>query len=210
MERKRWGKTLWQGMGSMQAKLLVAYSSVIVGVLILLNTYPLLMTQNMIFQSKQTSLQSQTLVIVNTMPSTEVLTSEGVEQSIGLVEDLSDTRIMVTNEAGLVLYDTGEEPITGRYALVSGVVSALQENDVFYGEYRNGAFRSWAASPILSRGQVIGAVYLYELDEEQGLLLREVQNNLKMISLVVCLLVFLISALLSRARSEGRRVGKEG
>jgi signal transduction histidine kinase len=172
---------------------------VIVAVLILLNTYPLIMTQNMLFQSKKNTLQSQALVVANTLPGKEKLTAEEVKQSIALLEDLSYQRIMVTDEAGLVLYDAGEEPITGKYALVNGVVSALRGNDVFYGEYKNGVFRSWAASPVMSRGRVVGAVYLYDSDEGQGMLLREIQNNLRIISLVVCVLVFLISGLLSRA-----------
>lgn len=157
------------------------------------------MTQNMLFQSKKNTLQSQALVIANTLPSREKLTEEEVKQSIALLEDLSFNRIMVTNETGLVLYDTGEEPNTGNYALVNGVVSALRGNDVFYGEYKNGVFRSWAASPVMSLGRVVGSVYLYDADEGQGILLREIQNNLQLISLVVCVLVFLISGLLSRA-----------
>jgi len=133
--------------GSIQVKLLFAYTSVIVAVLILLNTYPLFMTQNMMFQSKRTALEGQALLIANTLPVAEKLTVESVEQSISLLEDLSYSRIMVTNEAGLVLYDTNESPMNGRYALASGLVSALHGNDVFFGEYQNGVFRSWAASP---------------------------------------------------------------
>lgn len=185
--------------GSIQVKLLFAYTSVIVAVLILLNTYPLFMTQNMMFQSKRTALEGQALLIANTLPVAEKLTVESVEQSISLLEDLSYSRIMVTNEAGLVLYDTNESPMNGRYALASGLVSALHGNDVFFGEYQNGVFRSWAASPVVARGRIIGAVYLYDSDEGQGLLLREIQNNLRVISILVCFLVIVISVLLSRA-----------
>lgn len=184
--------------GSIQVKLLVAYTSVIVAVLIVLNTYPLIMTQNMIFHSKQTALQGQANLIANTLPVAEKLTAESVEQSINLLEDLHYTRIMVTNEAGLVLYDTNEAPMKGHYALVSGLVSALHGNDVFYGKYQNGVFRSWAAAPVVVRGRIIGAVYLYDSDEGQGLLLREIQNNLSVISVLVCGLVIVISILLAR------------
>lgn len=193
------------GIRSIQIKLVVAYSSVIVAVLILLNTYPLIMTQNMLFQSKKNTLQAQALVIANTLPGTEKLTAEEVKQSIALLEDLNYTRITVTNETGLVLYDTGEEPTAGNFVLVNGVVSALRGNDIFYGEYKNGVFRSWAASPVMSRDRVVGAVCLYDSDEGQGMLLREIQNNLRIISLVVCGLVFLISGLLSRALTS--RIG---
>lgn len=192
-------------MHALQIKLAVAYAAVIVGVLILLNTYPLIMTQDMMFRTKGESLGGQVLAIANTLPVAERLTPEGVEQAISLLEDLRYTRIMVTDETGLILYDTWEEPITGHYALVGGIVSALRGNDVFHGSYQDGVFHSWAASPVMNRGRIVGAVYLYEFDGNQGLLLREVQNNLRLISVVICVLVLLISLLLSRAFTK--RIG---
>ncbi len=185
-------------MFSIQAKLALVYAAIIMAVLILLNTYPLLTTQNMMFQSKQTALQGQVLLVANTLPVSEGLTAQGVEQAIELLEDLKYDRILVTDEAGLILYDSGEESMLGRYALVGGIVSALQGQDVFHGTYHNGVFRSWAVSPVLGRGRIVGAVYLYERDEEQGVLLKGVQNNLQIISVVVCILVLLTSGLLSR------------
>jgi len=183
----------------------VAYTAVILGVLILLNSYPLIMTQNMMFRTKGDSLGGQALAIANTLPVAERLTPEGIEQAISLLEDLRYTRIMVTDETGLILYDTWEEPITGHYALVEGIVSALRGNDVFHGSYQDGVFHSWAASPVMNRGRIVGAVFLYEFDGNQGLLLQEVQNNLRLISVVVCVLVLLISLLLSRAFTK--RIG---
>lgn len=184
---------------SIRVKLLLTYISVIVAVLVLLNTYPLIMTQNMMFHSKKDTMQSQALVVANTFSGPEKLTVEEVEKTISLLDDLSYSRIMVTNEMGLILYDSGEEPMTNQYALVNGVVSALRGNDVFYGEYQDGVFRSWTTSPVMSRGRIVGSVYLYESDSAQGLLLREIQNNLRIISLVVCGVVVFVSSLLSRA-----------
>ncbi len=176
----------------------IAYAAIIAAVLILLNTYPLIMTQNMMFQSKKNTLQGQVLVIANTLPVTEKLTAEGIAQAINLLEDLSYTRIVVTDETGLILYDTGETPDTDRYALIGGMISALRGNDVFYGEYQDEAFQSWVFAPVMARGGIVGAVHLYEADSSQGVLLREIQNNLRLISVVVCVLVLGISGLLSR------------
>ena len=68
---------------TIQFKLAVGYAVVIVAVLILLNTYPLIMTQDLVFQSKQTSLQSQAMVIANTLTGSDTLTAHGVAQSMG-------------------------------------------------------------------------------------------------------------------------------
>lgn len=198
--QRRRGRALRGRMGSasIQVKLMLTYASIIFAVLILLNTYPLIMTQNMMFQSKQKALQGQAILIANTIPVAEKLTQEVVEQSISLLKDLNYARIMVTNETGLVLYDSNETSLRGQYALLNGMVSALHGNDVFYGEYEDGEFRSWAAAPVVVRGRTVGAVYIYDADAGQGLILRGIQNNLFAISLLVCGLLIVISLVVLR------------
>lgn len=82
------------------------------------------------------------------------------------------------------------------------MVSALRGNDAFSSEYQDGAFSSRAASPVMNRNQVVGAVCLYDQDSDQGALLEELQRNLRLISVVVCLAVLVLfgafSTLLSR------------
>lgn len=194
---KRRGRTIWR-LQSIQGKLVLSYSTLIIAVLVLLNTYPLFVTQDMMFRSKEELLQGQVLLISNTLPSGEQLKADEVEKTIALLDDLQYDRIIVTNEMGMALYDTNEESIAGEYLLISGVVSALEGKDLFYTKYEDGVFLSWASSPVISKGNVVGAVYLFESDEVQGELLGEIRDNLLMISLVICALVFAISALLSK------------
>ena len=135
-----------------QFKYAVTYLLLIALVLLLLNTYPLLMAQNMVFRSKESSLKSQALAIATALGVSESLTAEGVEQAMSLLEELSATRILVTDGAGLILYDTSE--IDNRlysHALLGEVVAALRGEDVFRSEYRDGAFRSRSAVPVVYR-----------------------------------------------------------
>ena len=74
-------------------------------------------------------------------------------------------------------------PLTGE------VVSALRGNDAFSSQYQDGTFSSRAAAPVMTRNQVVGAVFLYGEDSGQGALLGELQRNLRLISVVVCLAV---------------------
>jgi len=192
---------------SVQMKYALTYLLLIALVLILLNTYPLLMAEDMVFKSKESSLKRQALAIGTALGVTEVLTPEGVEQAVSLLEELSATRILVTDASGLILYDTSE--IDNRlyhYALVAEVAAALGGQDVFRSEYRDGAFRSRAAVPVTYRGAVLGAVYLYEYDADQAALLLSVQANLRYLSIVVCVLALLLSLLLSKALT--RNIGK--
>lgn len=183
-----------------QFKYAVTYLLLIALVLLLLNTYPLLMAQNMVFRSKESSLKSQALAIATALGVSESLTAEGVEQAMSLLEELSATRILVTDGAGLILYDTSE--IDNRlysHALLGEVVAALRGEDVFRSEYRDGAFRSRSAVPVVYRGITLGAVYLYEYDTGQAELLQSIQSNLRYISIMIACLSLLLAMVLSKA-----------
>ncbi len=183
-----------------QFKYAVTYLLLIALVLLLLNTYPLLMAQNMVFRSKESSLKSQALAIATALGVSESLTAEGVEQAMSLLEELSATRILVTDGAGLILYDTSEiDDRLYSYALLGEVVAALQGEDVFRSEYRDGAFRSRAAVPVVYRGITLGAVYLYEYDTGQAELLQSIQSNLRYISIMIACLSLLLAMVLSKA-----------
>ena len=192
---------------SIQAKYAVTYLSVIAVIILLLNTYPLYMAQDMVFRSKESSLKRQALAISTALGVTESLTAEGVEQAVSLLEELSATRILVTDASGLILYDTSE--IDNRlydYALMGEVVAALRGQDVFRCEYREGAFRSRAAVPVTYRGMTLGAVYLYEYETEQAQLLLGIQSNLRYVSILICFFAVLLSFVLSKALS--RKMGQ--
>lgn len=191
----------WQ---SIQTKYAVTYLLVIAAVVVLLNTYPVFMAQDMVFKSKEASLQSQTAVVASALAVSESLTAEGVEQSMLLLEDLNATRILVTDASGLILYDSSElNRAVGSYALMGEVVSALRGYDISRSEYRNNAFRSRAASPIQYRGVTIGAVYLYEYDGEQAELLMSIQSNLRYLSVVICVVAAILCLVFSKALSRG-------
>ena len=132
----------------------------------------------------------------------EGLTAESVERTIGSLGVLGDTRVVVTDPAGAVLYDWYDgvrRDTSGQYALFWEVAQALRGNDVFRSEYRDGAFRSRAAVPITYRSMTLGAVYLYEYDGEQGALLSGVQQNLRSISVAICVGSLILSVIFSRA-----------
>ncbi len=187
---------LWR---SIQTKYAIAYLFVFLVVLVFINTYPVVMAQNMVFRSKQTAMQGQAAVIGSSLAGLEELTGDGVGQVMALLDDMDLSRILVTDEAGLILYDTREaENGVGRYALLQEVQLALSGSDVFTAEYRGEAFLSRAASPVVYHGMVIGAVYVYQYDSEQGSLLRSLQNSLRSGSVVIFAAVILLSIFFSR------------
>ncbi len=188
---------------SLQTKYALTYISIIAAVIVLLNTYPVLLSQDLVYQSKHAALKNQAAVLASTLSvGPEGLTAESVERTIGSLGVLGDTRVVVTDPAGAVLYDWYDgvrRETSGQYALFWEVAQALRGNDVFRSEYRDGAFRSRAAVPITYRSMTLGAVYLYEYDGEQGALLSGVQQNLRSISVAICVGSLILSVIFSRA-----------
>lgn len=184
----------------MQFKFGVSYFLLIIAVLLLMNTYPLVVSEDLVFRSKQTTMESSVSMLVYSLSGLNELTEENVAAAMDVVEDTGISRILVTNDKGLVLYDSRETAdAVGNYVLYTEVVQALSGNDAFACAYHGGVFRSHAASPVLYQNQIIGAVYAYEYDAEQGALLNGLQENLLRLSTMIGLMVLLISSILSGA-----------
>ena len=203
---------------SIQVKYALTYLVLIGAVLILMNTYPVLISQDSVFRSKTTALQSQVTVIASALAEQETLTADNVGQVMEVLGPMGLTRIVVTDPAGLVLYDSAvpprgegeEDPETGepptyRYALYREVVRALEGYDKAYSHFAGDEFRSSAAGPVVYRNMIVGAVYVYEADGEQAALLLGMQSNLRGISLLICAMVLVMSVLFSKALTS--RIG---
>jgi len=185
---------------SIQTKYALTYILVVAVIILVMNTYPLLMAQNMVFTSKESSLKRQALAIGSAIAVSEKLTEEGVEQAMTMLEDLQVTRVLVTDAAARILFDSSTlDNRQGDYALMDEVLGALRGKDEFRSEYRGGAFRSRAAVPMIYRGVTLGAVYLYEYDTEQAGLLLSIQSNLRYISVMICLVAIVLVLVLAKA-----------
>ena len=195
---------------SLQMKYAMSYLVIFAVVLILLNTYPVVASQDLLFTSKRDSLKSQTAVMASALMELETLSSDQVVRVMNLLDNMGLDRILVTDPTGLILYDSvkdhnqeetgrkkGEET-EYRYALYQEIVTALEGSDVFYSRYADNVFTSTAASPIVYRGMVIGAIYILEVDEAQGALLLSLQQNLRSISLVIAAVTLVMSAFFSK------------
>ena len=183
----------------MRLKFGLSYIAVIAAVLLLLNTYPLLVSEDLVFRSKETTMQGSVSVMVYSLAGLDRLNQENVAAAMAVVEETGLSRVLVTDSAGQVLYDTRETlGAVGKYTLYSEIVQALEGYDAFSCSYRDGAFRSRAASPVLYQNRIIGSVYAYEYDTEQAELLEGLQSNLLKLSAGIAAAVVLLSFILSR------------
>ena len=205
----------------LQVKYAMSYLAILAVVLVLLNTYPLIASQNLLFSSKRDSLKSQAAVMASALMELESLNADQVARVMNMLDSTGLSRVLVTDPSGLILYDSlaqsdSEEDSAEnqpdaqpeqeyRYALFQEVVLALEGNDVVYSQYEDGRFLSTAATPIVYRGMTIGAIYLTEEDTTQGALLMNLQQNLRSISLVLVAIALTISFLFSKVLTS--RIG---
>ena len=192
-----------------------AFLAVTVG---MLNVYPTTTARNVVFSAKQSSMLSRSSVMSSSLSALEKLSPEGVEQVMGLVGAGDYARVVVTDQAGVILYDS--DPMGGILGTVSDsefMLRAVFGNAVFACRYDGEAFYSRAAAPVISYGRVIGAVYIAERDSEQAALIHSIQTRLRIISIVTALLtlaliVIFSEALTARIRTlvEGMRIVREG
>ena len=202
--RTLWGrvsprlKTL-RGKATLQMKFSLSYILVIAAVLLLLNSYPLLVSQNLMVKSSQNNLRSAAKVIESALMGLEKLTKENVATALEGLDESGADRIMVMDSAARVMYDTRDGGnAVGKYALYSVVTVALRGDDASYCRYDGTAFLSRVATPVVYHNQVVGAVYAYSYDTEQAGLLEAFRHNLLIISLMIALLVAGLSIVLSR------------
>ena len=148
-------------------------------------------------------MQSSVSVMVYSLSGLDRLNEENVAAAMAVVEETGLSRILVTDEAGKVLYDTRETGgAVGDYVFFSEIVQALMGYDAFSCIYQNGAFRSRATSPVLYQNRIIGAVYAYEYDTGQAALLEGLQTNLLKLSAMIGVVVLVLSLILSVALTK--------
>ena len=182
-----------------QFKFVLSFALLVAGLLVLLNTYPIATSRDLVFKEKESSLLSQAAVISSSLSGLDPLTPDSVGQVIDLLELSSSSRVMVTDSAGLVLYDSGKPDCEGRYALLSEVRYALGGKQMFGSRFADGAFFSTAALPVRSGGVTLGAVCVYEYDEAQAELILSILNRLVTISIGASAVALALTVVFSRA-----------
>jgi hypothetical protein len=74
--------------------------------IVLLNIFPTTSSRDVVFSTKQSALMSQATVLSSSLSALERLSAEGVEQVMRLIDAERYARIVVTDTAGGILYDS--------------------------------------------------------------------------------------------------------
>lgn len=180
-------------------------------VLLILNIYCSSVSQMVFYQSKEASMIEKCQLASDEIATAEVLNPSTVGGIVSQMESLKVSRMIVTDQCGLTLYDS-QQTAVGSYAILPEILQALGKNelgtdgnDVFSWKYRNGVMESRAATPIIYYGSIIGCVYMTEYDTAQGALIHSLQRTVLQITLILEIIVILFSLAFSSAFSHRLR-----
>ena len=188
------------GIGRFQTKIMLSYLAVIVIVLALLNTYPLWMSQSIVFRYKQSSMSTQAALMTGRLSDLDGLTPENVGSVMSVIDERRNYRVVVCDEAARVVYDNSlRESAVGRHLVYAEIIQAFESMDVFLSAFEAEAFVSRFAMPILHNGRLTGVLYLYDHDAEQAALLLGLRNQMSTFSAVITVLLILVSVIISVA-----------
>ena len=147
-------------------------------VLLILNLYCSGISQMVFYQSKEASMIEKCQLASDEIAAAEVLNTSTVSGIVNKMDSLKVTRMIVTDQRGIALYDSQQRAV-GSYALLPEILQALgknelgtEGNDVFSWNYKKGVMISRAATPITYYGSIIGCVYMMEYDTAQGTLIQ--------------------------------------
>ncbi len=172
--------------------------------IILLNTYPVTISRDLVFMSKRSSLMPQTLQIGSSVEALERLTPETVGQVMSMLETEGFSRVSVMNsgmdELFSVRNDTRGYDEQVSFNLVRAAIGG--ETDEFRSKFENGAFKTYSCVPVLFGGEVVGAVCVYEYDATEGSFILDLQDDMARISVALGALSLLIGVILSRTMNR--------
>ena len=198
---------------SIRTKFALTYIAMIAFVLVLMNTYFLAASRDMIFDSKHKFVQNQAAIIVtNLEESFDKLTIDDVARVMARLDVAGVTYITITGADGRILYDTTQPHIVAELEFTAGYTErAFDGYEVLYSRFSGGYFSSSAFVPVMIRDSVIGVVHVHEEDRDQGEILMDMQRTLKNISIIaavvsIAMIAFILWTVMRRITSIFRAI----
>lgn len=186
---------------STQVKYAATYVLITAVVLLFLNIYTSDLTQRLFYQSKQSAMTEKCLLASDEIAKLEVMNASTVSALVEQLESLTVTRMIITDQNGLVIYDSAAIS-QDKYCLLPEIVTALDGNDVFSWNFHDAVMESRAAAPIIYFGSTVGCVYITEFDTAQGAMLSSLQNTILRVTLGLEAVVLLFSFIYAIAFSR--------
>lgn len=176
---------------SAQMRYAITYVVITVVVLAFLNLYCAKANEQLFRKSKQTALLEKAQVTANEIGATGDVNRHN-SSSIVFRTAGRMARVVVVDENLYVLYDSNP-PSDGSDPIPEEIVEAMNGEKPFTWDYRRGVMTAAVAVPIFTGRGLGGCVYMMEVDNSDGALLRSLQTNILTIALVLAVVLILFS-----------------
>ena len=188
---------------SIVTRLSALFIAIIAVLLLLINTYFLTASRNMMFTSKQTSLETQASVISTSLSALDHLSKENVSQVFDILEVRDFARVIVVNPSGEEVYSSRMDDDNIPDAQIEEHLQrALNGRDVFYSRFYDDAFSSSISVPVMIGGTTAGAFCMSELDKEQGSVLIGLQDRARNLSIIIAALTVIATLIVIRVTMQ--------
>lgn len=164
--------------------------------LLLLNTYPLTSSRDLVFEEKKSSMSAQAAVISSSLSNLERLEQKSVREVVRLLDMQGFDRLIVTDSRGTVLYDDGGTVGVGTD--IGDIRAALNGKTAYRSRFADEAFSTSYAMPVMSQNRVSGAVYLFEYDSERADIILNIQNRIRALSVILCIVALVMAVVFSQ------------
>ncbi len=161
-------------------------------VLLILNIFCSEASQRLFYQNQESAMIEKCLLAADQIAQLDIINASTVERAVQEMDSLKVTRLVITNQMGMALYDSSEAA-ANRYILLPEIITAIEGNDVFSWQYHDGVMYSHAATPVVSYGTTLGCVYMMEYDTAQGSLIHSIQHTVLQVTIVLEIVVILFS-----------------
>lgn len=178
---------------SLRAQISLVFAALLVSVAFVLNSYPVRTVRNQMITSAQSELDAGGQTLSAALSSLPKMTADLISETVSLLDSASNKRVTVTNELGVLIYDSQKSSqLMGKVILLPEVTSAMEGYDSFSFLFKDNYFIGTTAMPIVKDGIVTGTVFLYKYDTENPRLLAEVRDDMVRITIIVLLALIML------------------
>jgi len=175
---------------SLRFKISAFIGALLITLLVLLNTYPITSSRDLVFEEKRSALLSQASVVATSLAGLDRPDRQGIAEVLSFLEINSFQRIIVADAVGNIIYDAGSK---SGIAAVEDIMLSLQGKTIFRSSFEDAAFSSSVAMPMSREGVITGSVFLFEYDAERAELLLSIQSRIRSLSLIIGALALVIA-----------------
>lgn len=178
-------------LNSSQLRSALTYILLISAVLLLLNLYSAVKMRHLAFSAQEATMTAQAKLVSGTLGNME-LTTHGISRQLATMQEVQVSQILVVDHNDMVLYENTADEATLEL-LQEHSAKALENYDVIHCQLTDHVMECYAAMPIYSGTELVGAICLLHEDQEQGTMIVTLQENLLVISVVTEILFALLA-----------------